>query len=70
MASMRDTYGEKKGESVFYASRNAGKISGVDPASMPDHSNAHKGGVAHPDHKAHHGHMMEHLKAAGHGSHK
>jgi hypothetical protein len=28
--SMRDKYGEKKGESVFYASKNAGKISGVD----------------------------------------
>lgn len=30
LANMRKEYGEKKGESVFYASRNAGKISGVD----------------------------------------
>jgi len=30
MASMKDTYGGKKGESVFYASKNAGKITGVE----------------------------------------
>lgn len=30
MSSMKAEYGDKKGESVFYASRNAGKISGVD----------------------------------------
>ena len=33
---MEAEYGEKKGESVFYASRNAGTINGVDaPASAP-----------------------------------
>lgn len=30
MASMKKEYGGKKGESVFYASRNKGTISGVD----------------------------------------
>lgn len=30
MSAMREEYGEKKGKSVFYASRNAGKISGVE----------------------------------------
>lgn len=30
MASMRKTYGPKKGKSVFYASRNKGRIKGVD----------------------------------------
>jgi hypothetical protein len=29
-AAMQQEYGEKKGEEVFYASKNAGKISGVD----------------------------------------
>jgi hypothetical protein len=29
-ANMKKEYGAKKGESVFYASRNAGTISGVD----------------------------------------
>jgi len=56
MASMKAEYGEKKGEQVFYASRNAGKITHVDPES------------AHPDNVAHHGHMVEHLQKAGHGS--
>lgn len=28
--AMQKQYGEKKGEQVFYASRNAGKITGVD----------------------------------------
>jgi hypothetical protein len=31
MENMKKEYGPKKGESVFYASRNSGKISGVDP---------------------------------------
>lgn len=31
--AMTEEYGEKKGEQVFYASRNAGKISGVDGKS-------------------------------------
>ena len=30
MSAMKKEYGAKKGESVFYASRNAGKIKGVD----------------------------------------
>lgn len=33
MSSMKDTYGEKKAEQVFYASKNAGKIKGVDKAA-------------------------------------
>lgn len=41
MESMKETYGSEKGEQVFYASKNAGKISGVDTAdtevgSMPE----------------------------------
>lgn len=31
LAAMKKEYGSKKGESVFYASRNKGKIKGVDP---------------------------------------
>lgn len=30
MASMKSQYGEKEGERVFYASKNAGKLTGVD----------------------------------------
>lgn len=30
MSSMKAQYGDKKGESVFYASRNKGRISGVE----------------------------------------
>ena len=33
MEHMRSEYGARKGTSVFYASRNAGRISGVDPES-------------------------------------
>jgi hypothetical protein len=33
MGAMTSEYGAKKGKSVFYASRNAGKIKGVDPES-------------------------------------
>ncbi len=36
MASMTKEYGEKKAERVFYASRNAGKISGVDRRGRKD----------------------------------
>ena len=32
LAGMKKQYGDKKGEEVFYASRNAGKITGVDEA--------------------------------------
>lgn len=31
MEHMKDEYGPKKGKQVFYASKNKGKISGVDP---------------------------------------
>ena len=34
MGAMKSQYGSKKGEQVFYASRNAGRITGVDPESM------------------------------------
>ena len=30
MRAMKRSYGKKKGERVFYASRNAGRISGVE----------------------------------------
>ena len=33
MANMQKEYGDKKAKQVFYASRNAGKITGVDPES-------------------------------------
>ena len=32
-SKMETEYGQKKGESVFYASRNAGAITGVDSAA-------------------------------------
>lgn len=41
MASMKSQYGSKKGERVFYASENAGKISGV-------HKKGHGGGGGSP----------------------
>lgn len=34
MAGMVQQYGPDKAKRVFYASRNAGKITGVDPESM------------------------------------
>jgi hypothetical protein len=34
MAAMKKQYGEEKGEQVFYASKNAGKITGVDAARI------------------------------------
>jgi hypothetical protein len=30
MGAMKDQYGDKKGEQVFYASKNKGNITGVD----------------------------------------
>jgi hypothetical protein len=30
LKAMKDKYGDKKGEEVFYASRNAGRITGVE----------------------------------------
>lgn len=32
MSSMRKTYGEEKGERIFYASKNKGKITEVEKA--------------------------------------
>lgn len=40
MDKMRSEYGAKKGTSVFYASRNKGKITNVDPESS--HHEKHK----------------------------
>ncbi len=34
MKNMEEEYGEKKGESVFYASKNKGTITGVDAARL------------------------------------
>ena len=34
MKSMQKQYGKKKAEKIFYASKNAGKISGVEKAKM------------------------------------
>jgi hypothetical protein len=39
-AAMTQEYGEKKGTSVFYASRNKGTITGVD--RMTSRANKHK----------------------------
>ena len=36
MAAMKSRYGSDKGKQVFYASRNKGRITGVDPESKPD----------------------------------
>lgn len=33
MANMKSEYGAEKAKRVFYASRNAGRITGVDPES-------------------------------------
>ena len=35
--AMESEYGEKKGEQVFYASKNAGKIKGVEGRSHHQH---------------------------------
>ena len=37
MGAMKSQYGDKKGEQVFYASRNKGRIEGVDKASSKSH---------------------------------
>jgi hypothetical protein len=34
LSAMQEEYGEEKGEQVFYASKNAGKITGVDTLSI------------------------------------
>ena len=35
LAAMKKQYGDEKGEQVFYASKNAGKITGVDEVDAP-----------------------------------
>lgn len=43
MKAMKSEYGEKKGEKIFYASKNKGTISGVDRAHKSKlRSAAHK----------------------------
>jgi hypothetical protein len=42
MANMKKQYGSKKAEKVFYASRNKGTISGVDPESSKKKSSRGK----------------------------
>ena len=37
MNAMKSEYGSKNGESVFYASRNKGRIEGVDKAAGKSH---------------------------------
>jgi len=37
MGAMKSNYGNKKGEQVFYASRNKGRIEGVEKASDKSH---------------------------------
>lgn len=37
MSSMKSQYGGKKGEQVFYASRNKGRITGVEKATGKSH---------------------------------
>lgn len=37
MSSMKSQYGDKKGEQVFYASRNKGRIEGVDKSTGKSH---------------------------------
>lgn len=46
MSSMQSQYGDKKGEQVFYASRNKGRIEGVDKARGKSHrvDGSHRGG--------------------------
>ena len=46
MSSMKSQYGGKKGEQVFYASRNKGRITGVEKATGKSHKydGSHRGG--------------------------
>lgn len=45
MKSMKTEYGPKKGEQVFHASKNAGKINSVDKAREKAHQDMCKSGV-------------------------
>jgi hypothetical protein len=50
LSQMKSQYGEKKGKEVFYASKNAGKLTGVDSDERGD-DNQHMGftsGLAEP----------------------
>ena len=42
MANMKKEYGNKKGESVFYASENKGSIKGVDKKGLAMRARASK----------------------------
>lgn len=46
MSSMKRQYGDKKGEQVFYASRNKGRIEGVEKSTGKSHRHdgAQRGG--------------------------
>ncbi len=46
MGSMKEQYGDKRGEQVFYASRNKGRIEGVEKATGKSHRHdgAQRGG--------------------------
>lgn len=44
MSSMKGEYGDKKGEQVFYATKNAGKIKGVDEGEGEGEGGGEKGG--------------------------
>ena len=41
MRAMKRTYGPKKAKRVFYASRNAGRISGVEKRTRRRHKKGH-----------------------------
>lgn len=43
MANMKKEYGPEEGKRVFYASRNKGKIKGVDPESSKGSKHTHRG---------------------------
>ena len=42
LSKMKQTYGAEKGKQVFYASRNAGTIKGVDPESSSRRPRRHR----------------------------
>ncbi len=51
MGSMESEYGEKKGEQVFYASKNKGTIKGVEGAKHKALEKAKDGHSGNPHHK-------------------
>lgn len=58
--AMEKQYGEKKGEQVFYASKNAGTISGVDAAAPHCEQTAYLDAVRRGDGEA----MKHYLRVA------